>query len=179
MIGVPMADPRHKAAADLNRQINSFLAAGGTIFKAPPPTCPPRPLVVAAPHDEGVERQYQSARQAARDKQVFADKVREMAKTMTQKDIVEALGVSRKVLFALGQKHGFTFKFGRTSAPKTTGPRIDRSQDSARVERILAFKEIGLTRAQAARQLDISDNLFRRLVTEYDINYPKYGAVPT
>lgn len=178
MIGVPMADPRHKIAADLNRQIDSFFAAGGTIFQAPPPTYSPRPLVEVAPRDEAAERQYQSARQVARDKQVFADKVREMAKSMTQKDIVDALGVSRKVLFALGQKHGFVFKFGRTSAPKTTGPKTDRSQDMVRVERIMAFKEIGLTRAQAARQLEVNDKLFIRLITEYDVDYPKYVSNP-
>jgi hypothetical protein len=160
----------------LASQIERFLAAGGTIFEAPAPTYSPRPALPVAQRNEAEERQYQSARQAAAEKQAFADKVREMAKTMTQKDIVEATGVHRKVLFALGQKHGFTFKFGRTSKPNTTGPRIDRTQDAARVERILAFKELGLTRAQATRKLDVSGKLFLRLIDDYDIDYPKVSV---
>jgi hypothetical protein len=163
----------------LSSQIERYLAEGGTIFKAPPSCFKPKPVIEALPRDEAEERQYQSARQAAREKQAFADKVREMAKTMTQKDIVDATGVHRKVLFALGQKHGFTFKFGRTSALKTTGPRVDRTQDAARVERIQAFKALGLTRAQATRQLEVSGNLFRRLLEEYEVDYPKAGVAPT
>lgn len=162
----------------LASQIERYLAEGGTIFEAPASCFKPKPVFEALPRDDAEERQYQSARQAAAEKQAFADKVREMTKTMTQKDIVEATGVHRKVLFALGQKHGFSFKFGRTSTPKTTGPRVDRTQDAARVERIQAFKAVGLTRAQAMRQMDVSGNLFRRLLEEYEIDYPKAVVTP-
>jgi hypothetical protein len=153
-------------------QVAAFLAGGGTIYQAPPSIYVDRPIVQIAPRDEAADLKYQSARHAAEEKQAFVDKIREMAKTMTQKDIVEATGVGRKVLFAMGQKHGFTFKFGRESKPTAVSPRCDRSQDDIRVERILAFKELGLSRTQAARQLSVNHKLFNQLLAEYRIEYP-------
>lgn len=159
-------------------QVAAFLASGGTIHQAPPSVYVDRPVVLCAPRDEAADLKYLSARQAAEEKQAYVDKIRKMAKTMTQKDIAEATGVGRKVLFAMGQKHGFLFKFGRESQPKPASLGIDRSQDEARVERIKAFKEIGLTRTQAARKLAVNHKLFNRLLIEYAIEYPlgKFGS---
>lgn len=157
----------------MTAQVEAFVASGGKIQQAPPSLRIERPIILCAPRDEAADLKYKSARQAADEKQAFVDKIREMAKTMTQKDIVDATGVGRKVLIAMGQKHGFAFRFGRESQPSPAGSLIDRTRDAGRVERILAFKEIGLTRAQTIRKLEISEKLLHRLLTENDIDYPK------
>ena len=159
-------------------QVAAFLSSGGTIHQAPASVYVDRPIVRPAPRDEAVDAKYQSARQVSAEKQLFVDRVREMAKTMTQRDIAEATGTSRKILFAMGQKYGFEFRFGRESQPRPAGSYINRDQDAARVERIKAFKEVGLTRSQAIRKLEINHKLFNRLLTEYAIEYPlgKFGT---
>ncbi|MEB0076094.1 hypothetical protein QN386_02020 [Pseudomonas sp. CCI3.2] len=162
----------------MTAQIECFLAHGGIIFQAPPPTYSFRPIAPPAQGGEAADLKYQSARQAAAEKQAFVEQIRGMSKTMTQRAIVEQTGVARRILFAMGQKHGFAFRFERECQPRPAGARTDRSQDAARVERIKDFKEIGLTRAQAARQLEVNDKLFIRLITEYDIDYPKYVSNP-
>ncbi|MGV8917794.1 MAG: hypothetical protein ACOH2R_08345 [Pseudomonas sp.] len=155
----------------------AFLAGGGTIHEAPPPKYSPRPALAVVSKYGVDEARYRTARQAAQEKQALVDKVRDMAKTMTQAEVSEAAGITRKNLSLMGQKHGFGFRSGR-GRPSTPGARTDRSQDEIRVERILAFKELGLTRAQAARQLGVNDKLFIRLITEHNVDYPKYVSKP-
>ncbi|MNP52099.1 hypothetical protein D3C76_1464680 [compost metagenome] len=101
-------------------------------------------------------------------------KVMEMAKTMTQRDISEALGVSRKTLFNLGNAYGFSYMSGKEQGIAAIKQKvIDPERDATLIERIKAFKEIGLTRTQAYKKLGISNSAFLRLITDYEINYPK------
>lgn len=62
----------------------------------------------------------------------------------------------------------------KAKAPdKRSALRIDKEQELKLVERIKALRDIGLTRRQATRQLEIGNTLFFRLLTDYSIDYPK------
>ncbi len=50
MIGVPMADPRAKIAADLNRQIDQFFAAGREVREIAIGVSADAPVVGGPPH---------------------------------------------------------------------------------------------------------------------------------
>jgi hypothetical protein len=162
---------------EINAQTLRFLESGGEIFIAPQVVIKPKDLASEIPvintEQPAESSRFLALRKVAKEKEAFVDKVREMAKTMTQRDITQALGITRKRLFSLGEKHGFTFKSGREQMISAQKERTDRSQDAVRIERILAFKEIGLTRTQAAKQMVISNTQLLRLLTDYKIDYPK------
>ncbi|WP_282372257.1 hypothetical protein [Pseudomonas sp. PS02290] len=101
------------------------------------------------------------------------DRVRELAKTMSQGDVAEVTGIHRKQLYNMAHAYGFEFQpaaiGGAANLPKN---QKDLARDAKNVERIKAFKEVGLNRAQTARRMDISTCYLRRLILDYAIDFP-------
>jgi DNA invertase Pin-like site-specific DNA recombinase len=170
---------------ELAAQVDQYLAAGGKIEEAKPIGYKPKPITYSnqmppAPKPFFRRRppappqplSAQDIRHQERVKQL--ERIREMAPTHTQAEVVEALGISRRTLYNIAQAHNLTFK--GAARGRLTGK--DREQDlEARdakfAERIRAFLELGITRRQACGRLGIANKTFERIIANHGIDYPK------
>jgi DNA invertase Pin-like site-specific DNA recombinase len=170
---------------ELAAQVDDYLAAGGKIKKAEPIGYKPKPITYSnqmPPAPKPFVRRRppappqplsaQDIRHQERVKQL--ERIREMAPTHTQAEVVEALGISRRTLYNIAQAHNLTFK--GAARGRLTGK--DREQDlEARdakfAERIRAFLELGITRRQACGRLGIANKTFERIIADHGIDYPK------
>ena len=173
------------ASNELATQIEQYLAAGGKIEVAEPIGYKPRPITYSnqmPPAPKPFVRRRppappqplsaQDIRHQERVKQL--ERIREMAPTHTQAEVVEALGISRRTLYNIAQAHNLTLK--GAARGRLTGK--DREQDlEARdakfAERIRAFLELGITRRQACGRLGIANKTFERIIADHGIDYPK------
>lgn len=199
---VKALDPDRHALA---LQMEAFLNKGGTIevlqgpsFVPPPvrheppptkkakpepvkPAEPPKPITAAAARQKTKrqkERDERAIAKAAAREQLI-ERARKLAETMNYSQAMEATGLSRKMLFTLGKEGGFSFQ---TSAhiglQNLQSKTIDEDQDAKDCERIKAFAEIGLSRTQAMLQMGMRFERFNRLLTKFEIPYPKRRAGP-
>jgi hypothetical protein len=170
---------------ELAAQVDQYLAAGGMIEEAEPIGYKPKPIsysnqmppapkpfVRRRPPAPPQPLSAQDIRHQERVKQL--ERIREMAPTHTQAEVVEALGISRRTLYNIAQAHNLTFK--GAARGRLTGK--DREQDlEARdakfAERIRAFLELGITRRQACGRLGIANKTFERIIADHGIDYPK------
>ncbi|RON17909.1 hypothetical protein BK660_21705 [Pseudomonas brassicacearum] len=192
-------DPqRHELAL----QMAEFLEKGGTIevlqgpsFKPQPvrhePLAaakvkqpkPAAPVIADAPYmDKITQREIgreDRAEQRAIERAELIERLRGAAVTMTYAQAVLRLGMSRRNLQKLAVENGFKFKREVPSRRQAylRGPDSeDRHAKDA--ERIKAFKEIGLSRNQAALQLGVTFRTFNLLLDKFAIDYPKRKAGP-
>ncbi|MFJ4542988.1 hypothetical protein ACIP1X_05210 [Pseudomonas sp. NPDC088885] len=170
---------------ELAAQVDQYLAAGGKIEEAEPIGYKPKPIsysnqIPPAPKPFVRRRppappqplSAQDIRHQERVKQL--ERIREMAPTHTQAEVVEALGISRRTLYNIAQAHNLTFK--GAARGRLTGK--DREQDletrdAKFAERIRAFLELGITRRQACGRLAIANKTFERIIADHGIDYPK------
>ena len=170
---------------ELAAQVDKYLAAGGKIEEADPigykpkpvsysnqmPPAP-KPFVRRRPPAPPQPLSAQDIRHQERVKQL--ERIREMAPTHTQAEVVEAFGISRRTLYNIAQAHNLTFK--GAARGRLTGK--DREQDlEARdakfAERIRAFLQLRITRRQACGRLGIANKTFERIIADHGIEYPK------
>lgn len=184
---------------ELSLDIEAFLGKGGTIevlqgpsFVPPPVRHEPPPSVKAKPVNRepakpdwldkmamrDIERE-ERATQRAKERLELIEHVRTLAQTATYAQAVERLGMSRRNLQKLAVENDFKFQpathHGRQSYLRGAEGEAKHAKDA---ERIKAFKEIGLTRNQAMIQLGVTFKTFARLLTKFDIDYPKRRAGP-
>ena len=180
-----MVEALRPKSNELAAQVDQYLAAGGKIEEAEPIGYKPKPIsysnqmppapkpfVRRRPPAPPQPLSAQDIRHQERVKQL--ERIREMAPTHTQAEVVEALGISRRTLYNIAQAHNLTFK--GAAHGRLTGK--DREQDlEARdakfAERIRAFLELGITRRQACGRLGIADKTFERIIADHGIDYPK------
>jgi transposase len=99
--------------------------------------------------------------------------VREMAKTKTMRDVVQATGLGRGKLRKMAEKNGFKFKSGADQqADWAHKSQTDEAKDARHVDRLKAFSAAGVTRQQAAKHMGTSINVVIRLINQYAIDYP-------
>jgi predicted DNA-binding protein (UPF0251 family) len=85
---------------------------------------------------------------------------------LNQADIATELGISRQTFRRICEQAGINFR-----------DEVTRHKDLQFVERIKAIRDLGCTRAQCARQMDLNQKTIRRLIEEYQIDYPlKHSA---
>lgn len=92
----------------------------------------------------------------------------EMAKTMTCREAAEATGLAMTTLWTMAQREGFKF------LPDSMGKPNARSDDAALIERITALRDVGLTRHQVEKQMGIGSGTLRRIIDDYEIDFPKF-----
>lgn len=115
---------------------------------------------IAAAH--GVKFANRQSAAAQEEEKDIAPKIREMAFSgMSQQAIAEALKMGRQTVKRIAGKFGIRF---RSLAA------IEREQKLA--ERIRALRDVGVTRATCARQLELNPKVLLRLLAEYQIDYP-------
>ncbi|SDJ40147.1 hypothetical protein [Pseudomonas abietaniphila] len=101
------------------------------------------------------------------------DRVRELAKTLSQGEVAELTGISRKQLYTMARAYGFEFQpAANGGAANLVHNQSDPAEDAKNVERIEAMRDIGVSRSQAARHMGISTCYLRRLIRDNDIDYP-------
>jgi DNA invertase Pin-like site-specific DNA recombinase len=187
---IQMLDPQRHELALLQE---AFLNKGGTIevlqgpsFVPPPVRHDPPPTVKAKPAKQAAEpgrvdkltqrdiEREERAAQAAKDKHELTERIRKLAETMNYSQAILRTGLARRTLYKIAKDGGFTFQ---PAAFKSQGnlrrATVDEAKDAKDAERIKAFKEIGLTRNQAMEKTGISFTAFIRILTKFEIDYPK------
>ncbi|WLG31919.1 hypothetical protein PSH85_16275 [Pseudomonas simiae] len=177
--------PKSNELAD---QIAEFVAAGGKIDVVEPPP-PPKP-VVYVPQEPPAPKPFVRRRaepvvpppptpleiqQEQRRKRV--DLVMQLAPTHTQSEVIEITGIGRRTLLAMSKE--FDFKFKRSAHGGHNSPERKKAlaeRDAVLVERIKAYKELGISRRRVCVKLHITSGTLKRILEKYSIEYPMSAA---
>ncbi|MNJ25804.1 hypothetical protein D3C77_202610 [compost metagenome] len=171
MIGEPIPDPRQQVLAQLNASIDQFFASGGKPKELPGPSFEPRPTrpiaADAMAEDDGPPKPGSRAE---------INLVRNLAKTHTFTEAVEASGIERARLLQLSKAHLITFLVSSTERRARTAAKKKReTQKAAHCEQIRALSGTGVTRNQVAQKLGISYGHLVRLLNDHNIDFPARG----
>lgn len=110
----------------------------------------------------GIKFANRQSAAAQREERDLAPKIREMAERgMSQQAIADEIHMGRQTIRRIGSAFGIRF---RSLAAIQS--------DHNLVERIKAMRDIGVTRATCARQLEINPKVLLRLLAEYQVEYP-------
>lgn len=162
-----------EASRQIAEHVASFLAGGGQIHEAAPLQYTPKPLTV---HSQTANlKRAKKAKDSNKvspgeKREAYVAQLREMAKTMTQAQAAETLGVSKRGISGMSNAHNIEFRPGRGEP--------DRSHDVADCARIRACIKLGVTRNAAMASLKMSFSHISRLLDEYDIEYPTQKRTP-
>nr|WP_276616126.1 hypothetical protein [Pseudomonas syringae] len=177
-------------SASIDAAVDAFLAKGGEIqtlsgFPARPKPKPygrrnavhvrkPTPrrrtkeaMRAAAPQDAIQDRCHARAEQV--------EVVRKLAETMTITDVMRETGLSIYRLRKMARVHGFEFK-AFSPASNLIPYQHDPVADALNVVRIKAARDRGISRKAAVRELGLSNTMIKRLIREFNIDYPLKGA---
>lgn len=200
MISLELSMVQHNQAesARLAAAMDEFISRGGQVSQVAGPIPAPRPYgyrAAPAPVDSpdrkplparrSKKETMQSLRIAPDIEEAQAkvvtqkrppadlDRVRELAKTMSQRDVAGLTGISRKQLYSMARAYGFEFQAAANGGvANLVHNQSDPVEDAKNVERIKAMRDIGVSRSQAARHMGISTCYLRRLIRDYAIDYP-------
>jgi hypothetical protein len=146
----------------------AFFKSGGQIqqvegfeFKPKPPRNHPAP---GEKKPRGIHRRGARLERSKERAVIIA----EMANTMTCREVSVAIGLAQTTLWSISQREEFKF------VPDTMGKPNYRSDDAKLIERITALRDVGLTRHQVEKQLGIGSGTLRRIIDDYDIEFPKF-----
>ncbi|WP_300747225.1 hypothetical protein [Pseudomonas sp.] len=176
------------ASNELATQIKQYLAAGGKIEVAEPPP-PPKPVVyvpqeppapkpfvrrraepIAPPPPTPLEIQQEQRRKRV-------EWVMELAPDHTQSEVIDITGIGRRTLLSMSKE--FDFKFKRSSHGGHNSPdriRAAAERETILVERINAFKMLGISRRRLCVKLHITGTTLSRILEKHSIDYPKSRA---
>lgn len=190
-------DPqRHELAL----KMEEFLSHGGTIevlrgpsFVPPPVRHEPPPKKVAKPAPakpvailpsptkmtlREIEREERSAI-AVKARTELVEHVKALAETMSYAQVMDRTGLSRKILYTMAKAHGFSYQPAEYRNGWSANRGVaDEAHDAKLAERIKAFLEVGLSRNQAQGQCGITFKTFVRILSKFNIDYPKRKAGP-
>jgi len=176
------------ASDELSAQVAEFVAAGGKIYVAelPPPPKPvlyvpqeppaPKPFVrrrvepVAPPPPTPLEIQQEQRRKRV-------EWVMELAPDHTQSEVIDITGIGRRTLLSMSKE--FDFKFKRSSHGGHNSPgriKAAAEREEILVERINAFKTLGISRRRLCVKLHITGTTLTRILEKHSIDYPKSRA---
>lgn len=153
------------ASNELASQIEQYLAAGGKIDTSG--QARPRPEVLAS-----LKQPPTFHRPAAKSEiELQVARIREMAPTMSRREICAKEGITLGVLKGIAGRYGITFPI----RPKMPSPpnKADSIRDALLVVRINDCIAAGVSRQRCCINLKISSTLLYRLIKEYEIDYPK------
>ena len=176
------------ASDELSARIAEFVAAGGKIDVVEPPP-PPKP-VVYVPQEPPAPKPFVRRRtepvvpppptpleiqQEQRRKRV--EWVMELAPDHTQSEVIDITGIGRRTLLSMSKE--FDFKFKRSAHGGHNSPERKKAlaeRDAVMVERIKAYKELGISRRRVCVKLHITSGTLKRILEKYSIDYPISAA---
>jgi hypothetical protein len=154
--------------ARLQAAQEAFFRSGGKVeqvdgfeFKPKPPRKHPEP---GGKKPNGI---HQRGARLERSKE-RAILIAEMAQAMTCREVAAATGLAQTTLWTMAQREEFKF------LPDTMGKPNARSDDAKLIERITALRDVGLTRHQVEKQMGIGSGTLRRVIDDYEIDFPKF-----
>jgi hypothetical protein len=156
-----------------------FLARGGKIqllkgyvrTEAVEPKPYGRLAAPAAKDADSPKAKRKAWNEGVRVSQMVKDRVQELAPTMTLAEAMKETGLSKYVLKRVADAGRFEFKQWDATA-NLQEKRIEPVADAFNVVRIKDARSRGLTQKAAIRELGISNTLMKRLIKEFDIDYP-------
>jgi len=177
------------ASDELAAQVEQYLAAGGKIDVAEPLGYKPKPITysnqmppapkpfvrrrvepIEPPPPTPLEIQQEQRRKRVK-------WVMELAPTHTQSEVIEITGIGRRTLLAMSKE--FDFKFKRSTHGGHNSPERKKAlaeRDAVLVERIKAYKELGISRRRVCVKLHITSSTLKRILEAYSIDYPLSAA---
>ena len=183
-----MVEALRPASDELSARIAEFVAAGGKIDVVEPPP-PPKP-VVYVPQEPPAPKPFVRRRtepvvpppptpleiqQEQRRKRV--EWVMELAPDHTQSEVIDITGIGRRTLLSMSKE--FDFKFKRSAHGGHNSPERKKAlaeRDAVMVERIKAYKELGISRRRVCVKLHITSGTLKRILEKYSIDYPMSAA---
>ncbi|MGY2162186.1 hypothetical protein HX799_07440 [Pseudomonas tolaasii] len=187
-----MVEQLRPASDELSSLTAQYLAAGGRIEEAEPYHYKPKPVTysnqmppapkpfvrrrvepvepVEPPSPTPLEIQKEQRRKRV-------ELVMQLAPTHTQSEVIDATGIGRRTLLAMSKEFGFSFKrssHGGFNSPERAKALAER--EVLLVERIKAYKELGISRRRACVKLHITNNTLKRILDKYSLDYPMSGA---
>jgi len=177
------------ASNELNSLTEQFLAAGGKIEEGPASGYIPKPITYSTQMPPApkpfVRRRVEpftpppptplEIRQEQRRKRV--EWVMELAPDHTQSEVIDITGIGRRALLAMSKE--FDFKFKRSSHGGHNSPdrlKAAAEHEATLVERINAFKELGISRRRLCVKLKITGTTLLKILEKHSIDYPKSRA---
>lgn len=169
MIGGPIQDQRAAVLAQLNASIDSFFCSGGAVEVLPGAGyVPPRPR-----REKTTVEVSEATCKKVSARQQRLDEIRELAKTMTYKEAMAHTGLSLSALVRAASRGQFKFQRDPNYGMSNYGKKLsDPVEDREKAERIIAYRNVGMTRADVVRSLEISYKQLGRIVREFDIDFP-------
>ncbi|KPX44849.1 Prophage PssSM-03, Orf52 [Pseudomonas syringae pv. helianthi] len=179
-------------SAVLEAEVAAFLKRGGVIETQKGFPLKPKPKEygrMSAPvaRQPVPRRRTKEAMRAAAPRDAIQDRcnaiaeqvevVRKLSETMTITDVMRETGVSIYRLRKMARVHGFEYTpFNPASnlVPYQTDP----VADALNVVRIKAARDRGISQKAAVVELGLSNTLIKRLIREFNIDYPLQGSNP-
>ena len=154
----------------------AFFASGGQSILLDSPRYEPPPLrkdVVPAKAQQVKRRRISDKSiDIAAKRREHVEKIRQVAKTMCYREAIAATGLSHSALYRASVEGDFKFqpdpnfvRFGGVNDSNS-------ERDGNLCERLAAFRDAGITRRQACKQMSISACVLYRLIRQYDFVYP-------
>lgn len=172
--------------AQLEAAKAAFFASGGRVielvsFQYKP--LPPRHETEKKQSPEAFAAQLDKEQEQEESRKALLDRVRLLARTMTYDEAVTETGMSRSTLFRISREGGFLFRRSQrermeahTREQQRMQERAERQEREAKLcERITAMRDVGLSRNEVARQLDLSYGGLGLVIDRNNIDFPKRG----
>lgn len=158
-----MVEALRPACNELSALTAQYLAMGGEIHEGPAFGYRPESVSMHYPADF----QRATVKEESND---LADKVRNLAKTMTIDEVMAETGISRGKLRGIAKRNRIGFKeaVGKSYAPN----KVVGEKEAALVKRIHECMELKMTQNKAGKHIGISTTLLKRLIRDYQIPYP-------
>lgn len=155
--------------------MDEFLSRGGQIQQGKTFGYVPRPILYGSfvPIGKRLERAEPALSPRDIAKAAIVATLRTLAETMTKTEASKSSGINISKVERLATEYELVFRPAAHGGDENLRPGVkDISDDASKVERIKAMRDIGANRNQAARQMGISPTLMRRLIADYDIDFP-------
>jgi hypothetical protein len=157
--------------AELEAAKAAFFKSGGQVEQLEGFTFKPMPKRQHPDSKPKIPKSVQDGLRQQRSKERAA-LIAEMAQSMTCREVSQSLGIPQNTLYTMAQREDFTF------APDLRGkrksPYTDRASDEKMAERITALRDAGLTRHQVEKQIGIGNGVLKRILNDFEIDFPKF-----
>lgn len=179
-------------SASIDAAVAAFLAKGGEIqtlsgFPAKPEPKPYGRRNAGHVRQPLPRRRTKEALRAAAPKDMIQDRfnarfdqvevICKLAETMTITDVMRKTDVSIYRLRKMARLHGFEYK-AFSPASNLIPYQTDPVADALNVVRIKAARDRGVSQKAAVVELGLSNTMIKRLIREFNIDYPLQGPSP-
>lgn len=159
---------------DIESMKESFFSSGGKIivlegftYRPLPERKHPKPKQKRAKPAEHKAVSQHKSRARAR-----AEKVAELAKTMTCGEVAKLLGETKGALWGVAAREGFRFCKPPRQAQPVRDAAAQEAADRQLADRIIALRDEGMSRCRATAVLGIGNRKLERIMAAFEISFP-------